>query len=81
MPSASADVVARLRSEGMTQQAIADALGVSTGAVAGDCQFLSTEKLDDVPQQPDAVVGKDGTASLHRVAVLGPADRPLPHLR
>ena len=81
MPSASADVVARLRSEGMTQQAIADALGVSYGTVVNDLQFVNVDKLDDVPEQPDTVVGKDGTASLHRVAVLGPADRPLPHLR
>jgi len=47
--------VARLRSEGMTQQAIADALGVSKQTVCNDCEQLSNDgQLDDVPEQPDA---------------------------
>jgi hypothetical protein len=50
-------VVARLRSEGMTQQAIADALGVSNQTMMRDCEFVHVDKLDDVPEQPDTVVG------------------------
>jgi len=45
---------ARLRSEGMTQQAIADALGVDKATVCRDIELLQTQQLDDVPQQPDA---------------------------
>ena len=48
-------VVARLRSEGMTQQAIADALGVSKATVCGDVdELFKAEQLDDDPEQPDA---------------------------
>ena len=44
---------ARLRSEGMTQQAIADALGVDKATVCRDIELLQTQQLDDVPEQPD----------------------------
>ncbi len=41
----------------MTQQAIADALGVSKQTVCNDCEQLSNDgQLDDVPEQRDTVV-------------------------
>ena len=35
----------------MTQQAIADALGVDKATVCRDIELLQTQQLDDVPQQ------------------------------
>ena len=44
----------------MTQQAIADALGVSKATVMRDCdELLQMKQLDDVPEQP---LGRDHPA-------------------
>ena len=75
-------VVARLRSEGMTQQAIADALGVSKATVCGDVdELFKAEQLDDVPEQPDTVVGKDGKTYPVRKRVAPAQDKVIDYLR
>ena len=55
----------------MTQQAIADALGVSYGTVVNDLQFVNVDKLDDAPEQPDTVVGAYRARRFARSSAIG----------